>query len=83
VYIQIALVCYCCKIYHNNPLDSSYHRNAIKSRGYEIEFISTAADISSAKVIVFPGVGIFGQAMEVAVVMMMMMMTSRLTVLDR
>jgi len=38
--------------------------NAIKSRGYEIVFISTAADISSAKVIVFPGVGIFGQAMQ-------------------
>ena len=32
--------------------------------GYEIEDISTAEEIAAAKVIVFPGVGIFGQAME-------------------
>ena len=29
--------------------------------GYEIEDISTAEEIAAAKVIVFPGVGIFGQ----------------------
>ena len=39
-------------------------RNAIKKLGYEIEDISTAEQIASADVIVFPGVGSFGQAMK-------------------
>ena len=39
-------------------------RNAIKALGYDIVDISTAEDIAVAKVIVFPGVGIFGQAMQ-------------------
>jgi hypothetical protein len=43
-----------------------HHRNAIRALGYEIVDISTAEDIAEAKVIVFPGVGIFGQAMEVS-----------------
>ena len=40
-------------------------RNAIRALGYEIVDISTAEEIAAAKVIVFPGVGIFGQAMQV------------------
>ena len=43
-----------------------HYRNAIRALGYEIVDISTAAEIAEAKVIVFPGVGIFGQAMEVS-----------------
>ena len=42
-------------------------RNAIKALGYEIVDITTAEEIAAAKVIVFPGVGIFGQAMQVCV----------------
>ena len=43
-----------------------HNRNAIRALGYEIVDISTAEEIAEAKVIVFPGVGIFGQAMEVS-----------------
>jgi hypothetical protein len=43
-----------------------HYRNAIRALGYEIVDISTAEEIAEAKVIVFPGVGIFGQAMEVS-----------------
>lgn len=39
-------------------------RNAIKCLGYDIEDINTAEEILAAKVIVFPGVGSFGQAMK-------------------
>jgi len=39
-------------------------RNAIKALGFEIDDISTAEEISQARVIVFPGVGSFGQAMR-------------------
>lgn len=39
-------------------------RNAIRELGYEIDDISTAEEIAAAKVIVFPGVGSFGQAMQ-------------------
>ena len=39
-------------------------RNAIKRLGYVVEDISTADHISSAEVLIFPGVGSFGNAME-------------------
>lgn len=39
-------------------------RNAIRALGYEIDDITTAEEIGAAKVIVFPGVGSFGQAMQ-------------------
>lgn len=39
-------------------------RNAIKALGFEIDDISTADEIAAARVIVFPGVGSFGQAMQ-------------------
>ena len=39
-------------------------RNAINKLGYEIEDIKTSQQILSADVIVFPGVGSFGQAMK-------------------
>jgi imidazole glycerol-phosphate synthase len=42
-------------------------RNAIRALGYEIVDITTAEEIAAANVIVFPGVGIFGQAMQVSV----------------
>lgn len=48
-----------------NKVMTSNNRNAIKALGYEIVDIATAAEIAEAKVIVFPGVGIFGQAIEV------------------
>ena len=38
-------------------------RNAICALGYEVEDICTAEEIMTAKVILFPGVGSFGQAM--------------------
>ena len=37
--------------------------NAIRKLGYEIIEVRSAADINEASVIVFPGVGSFGQAM--------------------
>ena len=37
--------------------------NAIRKLGYEIAEVRSAADIRDAQVIVFPGVGSFGQAM--------------------
>ena len=40
-------------------------RNAILSSGYEIEDITSASQIDSAKVIVFPGVGSYRSAMTV------------------
>ena len=40
-------------------------RNAILANGYEIEDITTPAQIESAKVIVFPGVGAYGTAMQI------------------
>lgn len=39
-------------------------RNAITSLGFDIKDITTAEDIDLATVIVFPGVGSFGNAME-------------------
>ena len=39
-------------------------RNAIRALGYEIDDITTAAEITAASAIVFPGVGSFGQAMK-------------------
>jgi glutamine amidotransferase/cyclase len=39
-------------------------RNAIRSLGYDIIDIITPEDIATAHLIVFPGVGNFGQAME-------------------
>ena len=38
-------------------------RNAIRALGFEIDDICTAEEIAAARVIVFPGVGSFGQAM--------------------
>lgn len=40
-------------------------RNAILANGYEIEDITCAEQIASAEVIVFPGVGAYGTAMEI------------------
>lgn len=40
-------------------------RNAILANGYEIEDITSPAQIDDAKVIIFPGVGSFGSAMRV------------------
>lgn len=40
-------------------------RNAILANGYEIEDIECASQIESAKVIVFPGVGSYGTAMQI------------------
>lgn len=40
-------------------------RNAIKVLGFDIHDISSPADIDSAKMIIFPGVGSFGQAILV------------------
>lgn len=40
-------------------------RNAILACGYEIEDITDPAQISQAKVIIFPGVGSYGSAMKV------------------
>lgn len=39
-------------------------RNAILSLGYNIQDITTPDEIMNANVIIFPGVGSFGQAME-------------------
>jgi len=39
-------------------------RNAIKSLGYTIKDITTPEEINNANVIIFPGVGSFGQAMD-------------------
>ena len=39
-------------------------RNAIKQLGYSIRDISSPEDIAAAAVIVFPGVGSFGNAMD-------------------
>ena len=38
--------------------------NAIKRLGYAVSTIATAADIEAAAVIVYPGVGSFGNAMD-------------------
>ena len=38
-------------------------RNAIRALGYEVQDISTPEEIHEAKMIIFPGVGSFGQAM--------------------
>lgn len=40
-------------------------RNAILANGYEIEDITEPSQISTAKAIIFPGVGAFGSAMRV------------------
>lgn len=40
-------------------------RNAILANGYEIEDITDPSQIESAKVIIFPGVGAYGTAMEI------------------
>lgn len=40
-------------------------RNAILANGYEIEDITDPAQIDQAKVIIFPGVGSYGEAMKV------------------
>lgn len=42
-----------------------FKRNAIRALGFEIEDISTPEEIATANLIVFPGVGSFGQAMQV------------------
>lgn len=39
--------------------------NAIKAIGYDIKDITTPEEIDSAKMIIFPGVGSFGQAILV------------------
>ncbi len=39
-------------------------RNAIRSLGFEVEDITTAESIEVAKVLVFPGVGSFGSAID-------------------
>ena len=39
-------------------------RNAIRTLGFEVEDICTAEEIMAAKVILFPGVGSYGQAMN-------------------
>lgn len=42
------------------------HRNAIKAIGYEIKDVTTPEEIDSATMIIFPGVGSFGQAILVS-----------------
>lgn len=39
------------------------NRNAIRHLGFEVEDISTPESIAAARVLVFPGVGSFGNAM--------------------
>ncbi len=39
--------------------------NAIKQLGYEVKFVKTPFDIKEAEVLVFPGVGAFGEIMDV------------------
>ncbi len=39
--------------------------NAIKQLGYDVKFVETPLDIKEAEVLVFPGVGAFGEIMDV------------------
>lgn len=41
------------------------NRNAIRVLGFEIKEVVTADDITEATMIIFPGVGNFGQALKV------------------
>lgn len=49
----------------NRFLDQIPFRNAIKVLGFEVIDIVTPEDIETAKMIIFPGVGSFGQAIKV------------------
>ncbi|HDL90464.1 MAG TPA: imidazole glycerol phosphate synthase subunit HisH, partial [Thermodesulforhabdus norvegica] len=39
--------------------------NAIKSLGYNVRFVKKPQDITNARILVFPGVGAFGEMMKV------------------